>query len=169
MTDLPTYEMLIDGDLVDSSSGESDVAINPATGDSIGHFPVGTVDDAKRAVDSAYRAYPAWRDTPLGNRRAMLIELARRLRENMADLAHLECLDTGSPITTAERDIGLAAGKLDFFAGLGLEMKGETVPSTNRRFHFTLREPFGVVLRIVPFQPPGHVLWLSDRSPAHGG
>ena len=51
-------------------------------------------------------------------------------------------------------DVGLGAGELRYFAGLALQAKGETIPSPFERVNYTLREPFGVVGRIVPFNHP---------------
>jgi betaine-aldehyde dehydrogenase len=62
--------------------------------------------------------------------------------------------DTGNTISKMARDVDQAADAIDFFAGLGTEIKGETIPATGQNLHFTLREPYGVVGRIVPFNHP---------------
>jgi acyl-CoA reductase-like NAD-dependent aldehyde dehydrogenase len=66
----------------------------------------------------------------------------------------LEARDTGNTIGKLQADVQIAAGYLEYFAGLASELKGETIPATASGLHLTLREPFGVVARIVPFNHP---------------
>ena len=66
----------------------------------------------------------------------------------------LEAADTGNTIASLSNDMMLAGQYLDFIAGLGMEIKGESVPATPTHIHFTMRQPYGVVGRIVPFNHP---------------
>ncbi len=66
----------------------------------------------------------------------------------------MEAADTGNTIASLGNDVDIAAAYLEYFAGLGTEMKGESVPASPGNFHFTTREPYGVVGRIVPFNHP---------------
>jgi acyl-CoA reductase-like NAD-dependent aldehyde dehydrogenase len=66
----------------------------------------------------------------------------------------MEAADTGNTIASLDNDIFLVQGYINFVAGLGIEIKGESVPATAENIHFTMRQPYGVVGRIVPFNHP---------------
>ncbi|MCS6947846.1 MAG: aldehyde dehydrogenase family protein, partial [Steroidobacteraceae bacterium] len=80
--------------------------------------------------------------------------LASAIRGRAQEIVQLEARDTGNTIGKLTADVQIAAAYLEFFAGLGTELKGETVPASARGLHLTLREPYGVVARIVPFNHP---------------
>lgn len=148
------YLMLIDGALTDSSGGQWLSSEDPANEEPLGRVPLANGADVDRAVQAAERAQPAWNARPVSERAALLREVAQRLLAMQAEILHLEVRDTGNTIGKMRGDLGAAAAQLDYYAGLGLEIKGETVPASSQALHFTLREPFGVVGRIVPFNHP---------------
>lgn len=78
----------------------------------------------------------------------------RRRAPRGPQILELQARDTGNTIGKLVADVQIAAGYLEYFAGLASELKGETVPATAQGLHFTLREPWGVVARIVPFNHP---------------
>jgi len=145
--------MYIGGEFVASESGEWMDSVNPATGEVHGRVPAGTVEDVNRAVAAAKAAQPAWAALHVFERSRLLRKLAEAIR-NKTDVLPLEAADTGNTIGSLAGDIVLAAGYIDFVAGLGMEIKGESVPATPNNIHFTMREPYGVVGRIVPFNHP---------------
>jgi len=145
--------MYIGGEFVASDSGEWIDSINPATGEVHGRVPAGTVGDVARAVAAAQQAQPAWAALHVFERGRMLRKLADAIRAR-TDVMTLEAADTGNTIASLSNDIELAAQYIDFVAGLGMEIKGESVPATPDNIHFTMREPYGVVGRIVPFNHP---------------
>jgi len=159
-----TYSMLVDGELVPSRSGNLVESINPATGEPLALVPDGNEEDARAAIDAAHAAYPAWRALGPRERANRARTLAAALRSATDELALLESQDTGSPITPMSRDVLAAAGRLEFFAGLVTEIKGTTVPASNEGFHYTVREPYGVVVRIVPFNHP--IMFAASRVAA---
>ncbi len=148
------YEMLIDGALVESRSGRRRPSINPATGREITDFPEADEHDVGLAVEAARSAFARWRRTPLYERAKLVRGLAQRIREHAQQLAYLDAVDSGNPITAMKSDVEMGCERLDFFAGLASEMKGDTLPLAPGRLHLTLREPYGVVSRIVPFNHP---------------
>jgi 2-formylbenzoate dehydrogenase len=83
-----------------------------------------------------------------------VLALARVLEENAAELALLDAIDCGNPVTAMRGDIDAAVDLVRLFAGLAIELKGETLPASADHLHLTLREPFGVVGRIIPFNHP---------------
>jgi len=145
--------MYIGGEFVASESGQWMDSVNPATGEVHGRVPAGTAVDVDRAVQSARAAQPAWAATHVFERGRVLRQLADAIRARV-DVLELEAADTGNTIASLDNDITLAGAYLDFMAGLGMEIKGESVPATPQNIHFTMREPFGVVGRIVPFNHP---------------
>jgi acyl-CoA reductase-like NAD-dependent aldehyde dehydrogenase len=80
--------------------------------------------------------------------------IADTVEEHGEELAMLDTLDTGTPLRWLRGDIALAVSELRYYAGLALQLRGETVPTGHEALNFTLRDPFGVVGRIVPFNHP---------------
>lgn len=156
--------MLIGGELVESEGGEWIESINPATEEVIGRFPAGTERDMARAVDAAEQAWPAWEAMGVAARGAALRNFARLMMERADELLHVEVADTGNTITPMRGDVRVGAEGLNYYAGLGYELKGDTIPATPNNLHFSVREPYGVVGRIVPFNHP--VMFATARSAA---
>ncbi|MDJ0929442.1 MAG: aldehyde dehydrogenase family protein [Gammaproteobacteria bacterium] len=146
--------MFIGGEFVTSDSDAWMESVNPATEEVHGRVPAGTVADVARAVAAATEAQPDWAAIPVLERGARLRELGAEMHRRKDDVLPLEAADTGNTIASLGGDIQLAANYLDLMSGLGMEIKGETVPATPGNIHFTLREPYGVVGRIVPFNHP---------------
>jgi betaine-aldehyde dehydrogenase len=128
--------------------------INPATGESLGKVTDGTVADAEAAIAAAKAAFKDWRRVPPLERAKMLREIANVLRKNGDELAMLDAADCGNPYAEMVRDAGAGAAQLDFYAGLVTEMKGASIPMGPDVINFSVREPFGVVGRIIPFNHP---------------
>ena len=121
--------MFIGGEFVASESGQWMESINPATGEVHGRVPAGTPADVDRAVNAAREAQPEWAALHVFERGKKLRQLADAIRER-TDVLEMEAADTGNTIGSLGGDIVLAAGYIDFIAGLGMEIKGESVPAT---------------------------------------
>src|SRR6201986_3882724 len=80
--------------------------------------------------------------------------MARRLAARRDELAWIDAVDGGSPVRELRNDVDTAVAQLDFFAGLVTEMKGASVPMGPGAVNFSVREPLGVVVRIIPFNHP---------------
>ena len=149
--------MLIDGELTAGEGGAAGQWIeshDPATLAPVGRVPAATAGDVDRAVQAAARAQIAWKGRSVWERAALLRALAAAIRTRGKEILELEARDTGNTLAKLQADIQIAAGYLEYFAGLGSELKGETIPATAQGLHLTLREPYGVVARIVPFNHP---------------
>jgi betaine-aldehyde dehydrogenase len=153
-TKLQDMPMLIGGKLVGSESGRWMESVNPATEEVIGRTPEGTAKDVNMAVEAAEKAQPEWAALPISKRADYLHKLSDGMAKRADEILRVEVMDTGNTIFKMRDDVGKAIGQLKFFAGLGYEMKGQSVPSTPTNMHFTLREPYGVVGRIIPFNHP---------------
>ncbi|MHC0054721.1 aldehyde dehydrogenase family protein [Actibacterium sp. D379-3] len=154
--------MLIGGALVGSSDGKWDLSVNPANEEVIGRSPAATKEDVDRAVAAADAAFPAWAAMTVDERSAILMTFADRIAERADELLEVEVLDTGNTITPMRGDVNWAIKSLKYYIGLGLEMKGESVPATPGNLHFSVREPYGVVGKILPFNHP--VMFAVSRT-----
>jgi betaine-aldehyde dehydrogenase len=146
--------MMIDGEFVAAEADEWLESIDPATEEVLGYVPLSGVKDINRAVAAAEAAFPKWSKLGLKERARYLQSLAQAIRERAEEILEIEVRDTGNTISKMRRDVEGAGNDLLYYAGLGSEIKGETIPGTDENLHFTLREPFGVVGRIVPFNHP---------------
>lgn len=147
-------KMLIGGELVAARSGAWIESLNPADETIIGRFPDGNADDVNAAVAAAEAAQPAWGALAPSDRAKALRKVATALREQAAEVLRVEVLDTGNTISKMKGDVENAAQAIEYFASLGTEIKGDTIPASADNLHYTIREPFGVVGRIVPFNHP---------------
>lgn len=146
--------MYIGGQFVPGSDGQWIDSVNPGTEEVHGRVPVGTVADVNRAVEAAELAQPGWAALSVWERRDLLRKLGAAMRARAAQILPLEAADTGNTISSLARDVEVAANYLDYFSGLGTEIKGDSVPASKDGMHFSVREPYGVVARIVPFNHP---------------
>jgi aldehyde dehydrogenase (NAD+)/betaine-aldehyde dehydrogenase len=146
--------MYIDGQFMPGSDDQWIDSVNPGTEEVHGRVPVGTARDVDRAVKAAEAAQPAWAGRSVWERRDALRKLGAAMRARAAEVLPLEAADTGNTIGSLARDVEVAANYLDFFSGLGTEIKGDSVPASKDGMHFSIREPYGVVARIVPFNHP---------------
>src|SRR4051812_29647546 len=126
----------------------------PGSDASLGKVAVGTAADAEAAIAAAKAAFKEWRRVPPLERAKMLRAIADVLRKNGDELAMIDAADCGNPFTEMTRDAAAGAAQLDFYAGLVTEMKGASIPMGPDVVNFSVREPFGVVGRIIPFNHP---------------
>src|ERR1022692_4087629 len=148
------WSMLVGGYLTPARSGRRFSDESPVTEEIIAAVPDGDATDVGAAVEAALPAAAAWRRVPPRERGSLVGELARVREDNAAELALLDAIDGGHPVTGMHRDVAIAADMLRLFAGLGIELNGSTIPATAQNLHLTVREPFGVVGRIIPFNHP---------------
>lgn len=127
---------------------------NPAYNEAIGRAPVADADDVDAAVRSAHEAFPAWAATPPRQRAKYLHRAAAILRDHAMELAQLDALNNGNPVSILAHDAGFAADAIDYFAGLATEIKGETIPMGEGNLNYTVQEPMGVIARIVAYNHP---------------
>jgi aldehyde dehydrogenase (NAD+)/betaine-aldehyde dehydrogenase len=156
--------MLIGGELVASDSGQYDYSINPANERVIGRTPAATTSDVDRAVLAAEGASGDWaRYTPFDRGRIMR-KFGAAIASRADEILRVEVADTGNSIAAMRGDVQVAVDSLDYYAGIASELKGDSIPASADHFHITLREPYGVVARIVPFNHP--VMFAVARTAA---
>lgn len=153
----------------DALDGQRIETTNPATGEVIASFPRFRAADVEDAVAAAKAAFPDWRDSAPLDRAAAVRKLADLVLEHAEELALLDVADNGSPIREMRSDAHLAAASLRYYAGLALELRGETIPGEHDRLDYTLRQPFGVVGRIIPFNHPTMFAGAKIAAPLVAG
>jgi acyl-CoA reductase-like NAD-dependent aldehyde dehydrogenase len=155
-TQVRSYQLLIAGKLQDAASGETFVALNPATNETLAHVAKAGKEDVDRAVAAARKAFDEgpWPKMTPYERGRVVQKLANLIRERADDIAKVESLNTGKPLARAKGEILGSAMVYDFYAGAGDKFYGETIPMAHTVLNFTLREPVGVVGQIVPWNFP---------------
>lgn len=155
---VPRWLMQVGGDLAPAESGEWLVSRNPATGQVIGRFPRGAGVDCRRAVEAARRALPAWRSAKPVTREAAFLAAADDVQERADELARLLSSETGNALRTQARpEIASVIDLLRYFAGAAYQAQGATVPALPDVLTYTVREPFGVVAAVVPWNAPAQL------------
>jgi betaine-aldehyde dehydrogenase len=147
-------KMLIGDRLCESSGGGWMDCVNPATETVVGRVPRGTADDVARAVDAARDAQRSWSALTVAKRSDYIHKLADTMAAHAGELLALEVADTGNSITGMSGDIASSIERLRYFAGLGYELQGTTIPGSEDKLTVTVREPYGVVGRIAAFNHP---------------
>jgi acyl-CoA reductase-like NAD-dependent aldehyde dehydrogenase len=156
-TTLKRHQLYIGGEWTDSSGGDDQEIINPATGKVIAHVPKGTAEDVDRAVAAAKRAYDeVWFDTTPRERSEMLLKLADTILEHGEELASMESENVGKPrATTLSEEIPPTADCFRFFAGAARILEGKSAGEYMKGFtSIVRRESLGVVGSIAPWNYP---------------
>jgi phenylacetaldehyde dehydrogenase len=158
-----THQLFIGGRWVDAASGETFDTPNPATGDRLASVAAGGPQDIDRAVAAARTAFeegPWSRMTP-SDRGRLVWKIGDLILDHLEELAQLESLDNGKPLTIARAaDVPLAADLFHYMAGWATKIEGHTIDisvpyAPGAQFHaYTLREPLGVVGQIIPWNFP---------------
>ena len=148
------WNLLIDGELVPALGGRYVESLDPSTELAAARVPDAGPDDVSRAVDAAQVASRTWRRMAPRDRARLVRELGAAVRAHAEELAFLDALDGGFPISNMRNDVGWATELVELFADLSMALGGDTVPASAEHLHYTVREPFGVVSRIVPFNHP---------------
>ncbi len=160
-----TYGVLIGGVEGASAAGETGELLDPATNRPFARVAVGAEEDARRAMETAQRAFEStdWAGGDGAKRAKALLRLAQRLEEQQEEFAALESHNMGKTLREARGDVGFVVRTLEYVAGLADKLEGTTIPVPGSRFNYTVREPLGVTVHIAPWNFP---LVLAMRSVA---
>jgi len=170
MPRLPQQRLYIGGHYVDATGTATFQSINPANGDVLAELQQASRADVDRAVASAAEGQKAWAAMTAVERSRILRRAVDILRERNDELAELETLDTGKPLSeTRAVDIVTGADVLEYYAGLVPAIEGEQIPLRDSSFVYTRREPLGVVAGIGAWNYPIQIaLWKSAPALAAG-
>jgi phenylacetaldehyde dehydrogenase len=150
-------QLFIDGRFVDAVSGNTFATVNPATEEVLAEVAEADAADVDKAVSAARRAFEdgEWPRMRARDRGRLLFRLADLLEKHRDELARLESLDNGKPISeTRAVDVPSAIEIFAYYAGWADKVYGETIPTGDDVFTYTLREPHGVCGQIIPWNFP---------------
>jgi len=150
-------QLLINNEWIESSSGRRFETINPATGEVICDVAEADTADVDRAVQAARTAFTSgeWRNMSATRRGELLYKLALLIEQNIEELARLESLDNGKPLSESLNiDLPGAIACYRYYAGWADKNQGKTIPIQGPYFCYTRHEPVGVVGQIIPWNFP---------------
>lgn len=155
--DLATYDLFIDGDWVTPVDGRTIERSSPYDGRPVGRYASAGTHEVDLAVAAARRAFDdsPWPTAPASTRAAILHRAAALLRERADTMGRRISLELGKPISLARNEVLLTADVFDYYAGLSLDVRGESVSQhTPKALGLILHEPVGVVAMITPWNFP---------------
>ncbi len=150
-------QCFIGGKWIPSSSGKMFDTLHPATEEVVAQIAEGDADDVNLAADAARDALEngPWATMDARDRGHLMYKLADLIEEEQDELAALETLDNGKPISDAQAaDLPLVVDCLRYYAGFADKIHGQTIPVRGNYFTYTRREPVGVVGQIIPWNFP---------------
>ena len=150
-------KLLIDGKFRDSQGGKTFATVNPATEEVIAQVAEGEAADIDLAVKAARKAFDTgpWSKMDARDRGRLMYRLADLIEEHIDELAELETLDNGKPISESKSgDLPLVIDCLRYYAGWADKIHGQTIPVRGNYFCYSRREPVGVVGQIIPWNFP---------------
>ena len=162
--------MYINGKIVSGNITERIEVINPATEETITDVARGTKADSHLAVDAALTAFPVWKNMPANERAAALHEVAAKIRTHREELIRLLTIEEGKPIPENDEELWWVEDTFDYYAELARHERGRVLPPGEAgQFNFVLKEPYGVVGCIVPWNYPLMLLaWKMAPALAAG-
>ncbi len=148
-------QMWINGQFTGAASGRTFDVLDPATEEVIERVPAGDAADVDAAVSAASAAFPAWRSLGAAERAELLHEVARKLTEQTEALAELLTREGGKPLVENRDEMGWSAACFRYYAEIGRNTRGRVIPSgESSQLNLVLKEPYGVVGAIVPWNYP---------------
>ncbi|MBI2183555.1 MAG: aldehyde dehydrogenase family protein [Thaumarchaeota archaeon] len=150
------YQMFIGGHWVDGQERRNIVVENPATAEPLSQVASAEVKDVLDAVASAKEAQKSWSRIDPQERARLVAKLGGMVENRIEDFARMDTLNAGHPIRAMRQDAKMAAEGLKRTAVMWETIKGESFPPSEGRVDFVLREPYGVVAAITPFNHPIH-------------
>ena len=150
-------QFLIDGKLVQAASGKTFASISPIDGRHLADVACGGQEDVDRAVAAARRAFEdgRWSNRPPAERKLVLRRLADLIRAHRDELALLETLDMGKPISDSTSiDVRAVSNCFDWYGEAIDKIYDEIAPTARNTVAMVTKEPLGVVAAVVPWNFP---------------
>lgn len=148
-------KLFINGEWTSGAAVEGIPIINPATEEILDEVPRGTGEDINAAVTAAKAAFPAWRKMPAWERAGLLHEAAAKMQDAQEALIRLLTQEEGKPWEENEEEIFWTYDTFRYYAELGRHGNGRFIPPGDpAQINFVVREPYGVVGCIVPWNYP---------------
>ncbi len=153
---MTTELLVLGGHRVAAADGGTFEVVEPGTGRPMAEVAEAGVEDARRAVDVAARAFEdgRWSRMSGTERGRVLLRAAALFRERQESFAQVESRNAGKPITAARAEMGIVANVLEYWGGAANKVFGETIPVQDPGLDVTLREPVGVCALVTPWNFP---------------
>lgn len=150
------WQLFVNGAYTPAQSGETIDVINPATNEKLATVAKASIVDAEATVKAARAAFDGgkWQRMGAARRASIVYKAASIMRERFEDIARLEALNTGKAISQCKGELTQGIEDFEFFAGGATKIMGETIPVPSNFLNYTVREPIGVCLQIVPWNYP---------------
>lgn len=152
---MSTLKMYINGEFVESKSGNTFEVFNPATEEVIAVVTKGTAEDARAAINYAEQAQLAWEKLPAIERAGYLRKIASGIRERSEEIARTISAEMGKVLPLARVEVNFTADYMDYMAEWARRYEGEIVQSDRPNEHiFIYKKPIGVTTGILPWNFP---------------
>ena len=151
-----TFKNVINGELVDSVSGETYDIVDPTTGGVYAQAPMSGAEDVDRAYAAAATAFESWGQTTPQDRGNALLRIAQAIEDRIEEINAVECKDTGKPLgLTMSEEMPYASDHFKFFAGAARLLEGRSAGEYMAdHTSWVRREPIGVVGQVTPWNYP---------------
>src|SRR5579885_2685357 len=145
----------VGGKFTGGSGANTINVIDPATEEVLDTVPDGTAEDAEAALSAARSAFDSWRRTPANTRAHLLHEAASKMRAHKEQIVRLLTLEEGKPVPENDEEFEWLTNTFDYYAELGRHERGRVLPSGEySQLNLVIKEPYGVVACIVPWNYP---------------
>lgn len=150
------FKCIVDGELLESSSGRFLEVRNPANIDEVvGEVPAMTTEEAERAVESSFLAFKSWSVLSPVKRAEIIKKGVKIAEEKSEEISRLLTLENGKTIKESREEVKSSLESIKYFAEGILNILGESYPvDKSDRLSITIRQPVGVVSAIVPWNYP---------------
>ena len=150
----PETRPFIGGRFVESTSDSTLVSVSPRDGRVLAQIPCGSTEDVDRAVRAARESFEdgRWRELPPRERKRILLRWSESIMDNARELALLDTLEMGKPISESQRvDVTKAAETIAWYAETIDKTYDEIAPTPGDALAWITREPLGVIGAVVPW------------------
>jgi malonate-semialdehyde dehydrogenase (acetylating)/methylmalonate-semialdehyde dehydrogenase len=170
MSDAKAIQHWMNNTTFDGTAGQRMPVTNPASGQVTGEVVLGSVADARAVIDAAAAAFPAWRDTSLAKRTAILFKFRELLNERKHELAQIITSEHGKVVSDALGEISRGQEVVEFACGIPHLLKGGFTENASTKVDvYSIRQPLGPVAVISPFNFPAMVpMWFFPIAIAAG-
>ena len=148
-------QMYINGKFTGGNATDHITILDPATEEILAQTPRGTAADVEAAIQAGRAAFPGWARTPAAERANLLHEVANKIRAHEELLIRLLTREEGKPYVENEEELLWTYNTFDYYAELGRHDRGRVIPpGAEGQFNFVIKEPYGVVGCIIPWNFP---------------
>lgn len=167
MNDCPVLKPYIGGAYVESRSERFNQVFDPSTGELIARVPCCTATEVESAIAAAKAAFPAWKNTPVRKRAALMLKLRELILRDMDELTMICARENGKAWNEAAGDVGKALEMTELAASAPSLLMGDSLMDTSTGYDTTLyREALGVCAGISPWNFPAMIPmgWMAPLA-----